>query len=313
MVRLQLEHEVHERVGRLPKVGQQEALVLPVGVAVRVLDAHEQRWDAAVRAGERLDKSYRAAAADIHGLLAVAPLQRSLCSFKGGTCRLAGPGFDHVHHRERYFRAVPHAPPQVVLELLRDLLGLLIRRYPAGYPGLGNRQDPVGRLRHRAGVDADHVDGGHEPRLLAGGEVVMPGDVHAGQHPGLLLEVRLCSSSVDLPQVLDLLLAQLPQAVQEPRHGDGAFLVVEGTEQVAQYRDCVEHWPSIHATVDRLGADLQLDVQIDDSAQRVRDGRDAHGQVGSVREDKHVGPQEVAVLGQVLGQMDRADLLLALE
>ena len=102
--------EVDGALHRLLPVAEVEALVLRVGVGVRVLDADEQRRHAAELAGERLDERDAAAAADGHRVRAVALLQRPERRLERRVARVRVPPARRVVRRGPSPRG-PTAPP----------------------------------------------------------------------------------------------------------------------------------------------------------------------------------------------------------
>src|SRR5258705_4838927 len=73
----QLGEQVCRAMRRLAEVREVEALVLPVGVARRILESEQQRGHAAEHLDERTDERDRAAAADQDRVAAVARAQRA--------------------------------------------------------------------------------------------------------------------------------------------------------------------------------------------------------------------------------------------
>ena len=161
------------------------------------------------------------------------------------------------------------------------------------------RHDRVRRVADARRVDAQHADRGLDPQAFGDGSLADQLEAGAGAEVVAVLVL----GHVDGRRL----------AGGQAGDGDVAVVVVERGEEAGQGRDRVGRRTAVHAAVVGVVGHADLDVAVDQTAQRRRQAGDAVVPVRRVGEDDHVGRQVVGERVEEPRQVRRAGLLLALD
>ena len=287
-----------------------EALVLRVGLGVGIGHAHQDAGRALEKIGERLHEADGAARADHGRLLAEARLEGTARGLEGRPLGVGGPprrgAFD--------CRGDLHAVGRLGGELLHDEAAGLARVHAGDgaerEPRAGRLDDLVGRAEERARLQRDHGERRPRPHALEQRELALAPQPHAGEHAGVLLELRLRQRQ--LPDARELLAAGARHLGVEAGHVQGAVRLAEVGDHGAEDLHGVGHG-STEAAVQRLMEALHLHVHLADAAELIGERGVTDVVVAGVGEHDEVRGHLRPVLLEEAAQVPRADLLLALD
>ncbi len=176
---------------------------------------------------------------------------------------------------------------------------VLTRSHPQADHGGRRRDDLVRHLVRARGVEREHVDRRFRQRPFR--------DRSGSEQPNLGVDARLGS---------ELLLGDVDPFPRERGQALDRDLAVVGVQRRDHARQCddrVREWTAERARVDRLGQDVDADAERRRAADARGDRGHASADVPAVGDDRDVGPQEVGVPVDEVGQVLGRTLLLALD